>query len=325
MIELHLETLYSRIFHNAVVAIGVTDPDGKYVIVNPTWCELMGYSAEEAQSLHVNDVTPEIDRSSSVISFEYLKSEQGRSIRKQRRYQRKDGTVFWADLHVSGLFGDEGEILGLLGVFVNIDKQVRADHALKQVMQNLEEVNKQLSEANANLKKLSRRDTLTGLYNRRVLEEVLDRESNRTQRTKRGFGIAIADIDNFKHINDTYGHDCGDLVLRELADIFLRGIRTTDSMGRWGGEEFLFIFPETSCEGAMIVIERIRSKVESLRLNYKGTELQVTCTIGLSYHIGDIGARDMIVEADKALYDGKRSGKNRVVCFQGDCGCDKEA
>jgi diguanylate cyclase (GGDEF)-like protein/PAS domain S-box-containing protein len=323
MIPMKLETLYSRIFQNAVVAIGVTDPEGKYIIVNPTWCELLGYTEEEAATLYVSDVTPEEDRGSSFISFEYLKAEKERFIRKQRRYQRKDGIIFWADLYVSALLSEDDGIIGILGVFVNIDKQVKAEQAQTQMMQSMEVVNRELVVANENLKRLARHDTLTGLNNRRVLEEVLESESNRSQRTKRGFGIAIADIDNFKHINDTYGHDCGDMVLKKLSAIFVKGIRATDTMGRWGGEEFLFIFPETSCQGAMIVIERIRSKIEKLKLMCGKVNFKVTCTIGLSYHHGDMNNKEMIVEADKALYAGKRNGKNQIVCYQDVCTADE--
>lgn len=319
MNPLNLKALHSRIFQSAVVAIGVTNPEGKYIIVNPTWCEMLGYSADEAKSLHVADVTPVEDRNSSKTSFEYLKQEKGRSIRKSRRYQRKDGSIFWADLYVSALYNDDDSIFGILGVFVDIDKQMKAEQAQKEMLANLELLNHQLHEANVTLKHLARRDTLTGLYNRRVLEEVLTNESSRTMRTKRGFGIAIADIDNFKHINDTYGHDCGDIVLKELSTIFLKGIRNTDTMGRWGGEEFLFVFPETSCQGAMIVIDRIRSRVEKMNLMCSGLNIHVTCTIGLSYHHGELSTHEMIAEADRALYDGKRSGKNKVVCFQDVC------
>lgn len=319
MISLKKEDLYSRIFFSAVVAIGVTDADGKYIIVNPTWCELLGYSAEEAMQLHVNDVTPEDDWDSSLISFEYLMSCKDRNLRKKRRYKRKDGSHFWADLHVSTLYDAQDKAIGLLGVFVNIDQQVKAEETQRNLLINLESLNTELSQVNTSLRHLARHDALTGLFNRRVLEEVLEKESNRYSRTKRGYGVAIADIDNFKQVNDTHGHDCGDLVLKELSQIFLDLIRNTDTVGRWGGEEFLFIFPETSCQGAMVVIERIRKQVEKSLLMYGGREISPTITIGLSYHSGDQSIDEIINEADKALYRGKKSGKNRVVCYQDVC------
>lgn len=319
MKSLLLEEMYPRIFHSAVVAIGVTNFEGKYIIVNPTWCSLLGYTAEEATHLSVNDVTPEEDWDTSDTNFDYLVSDAGRSIRKKRRYQRHDGSIFWADLHASTLYDDDNQVLGLLGVFISIEKQMQAEQKQRELYQSLEILNNDLALANTNLAHLARRDPLTNLYNRRVLEEVMSKESTRSERTKRGFGIAIADIDDFKKINDTYGHDCGDKVLVELSKIFLAGIRSTDTMGRWGGEEFLFVFTETSCQGALIVIERIRQKIEQTPILCEAKDINVTITMGLSYHQGEMNCKEMIAEADKAMYRGKRAGKNKVLCFQNVC------
>jgi diguanylate cyclase (GGDEF)-like protein/PAS domain S-box-containing protein len=319
MTPLKNENLYSKIFDSAIVAIGVTDAEGRYVIVNPHWCTLLGYSAEEAKDMFIKDVTPQEDWDTSIISFEYLISQKGRQMRKQRRYQRRDGSIFWADLYASSLFDENDNPVGILGVFVDIDKQVIAEQIQRELYQNMEALNHELSLANDDLKRLARHDALTSLYNRRVMEEILTKESSRSMRTKRGFGVAIADIDNFKKINDTYGHDCGDRVLQTLSELFLSGIRITDNVGRWGGEEFLFVFTETSCEGAMIVIERIRQSVQRAEILCGDTHIKVTITIGLSFHEGDEKGKDMLSEADVALYKGKKSGKNKVVCFQDNC------
>lgn len=319
MVKVNIESLYSKIFYSALVAIGVTDAKGNYVIVNPTWCDLLGYSMDESARLNIKDVTPQDDWDDSVISFEYLIAEEGRSIRKQRRYQRKDGTTFWADLHASSIYDDDDNAIGLLGVFVNIDKQVIAEQIQRELYLSLEQLNQELSIANTGLNKLARHDALTGLYNRRVLDEIMQKESSRSQRTKRGFGVAIADLDNFKLINDTYGHECGDKVLKEVSRLFLNGIRITDSVGRWGGEEFLFILTETTCQGAMIVIDRIREAVEEANILCRETSIKITITIGLSFRGGGEGEEDMLSEADLALYEGKQTGKNKVVCYQETC------
>jgi len=319
MVSLNLENLYSKIFYNAVVAIGVTDLKGRYILVNPTWCEWLGYTSEEAKNLTINDVTPKEDWNTSTHNLHFLTEQRGQNIRKQRRYQRRDGSIFWTDLHASALFNTNDEPIGVLGVFVNIDKQVKADEIQRQLMDDMEALNLELAQANYDLKNLARIDALTGLYNRRVMEEEIMVESNRSKRTKRGFGIAMADLDDFKKVNDTYGHEAGDMVLKELARIFRNGIRNTDTVGRWGGEEFLFLFTETSCQGAMIVIERIRKAVEQCQVEYRGQTIKFTTTIGLSHHQGDESGAEMINEADTALYQGKKNGKNRVVCYQDSC------
>lgn len=319
MAPMNFENLYSKIFNSAIVAIGVTDAEGKYIMVNPYWSTLMGYSEEEAKNMFIKDVTPPEDWDTSIVSFDYLIGQKGRQMRKQRRYLKKDGSVFWADLYASSLFDDANRPVGILGVFVDIDKQVIAEQIQRELYQNLEALNQELSIANEDLNRLARHDALTGLYNRRVLEEMLTIESSRSMRTKRGFGVAIADIDNFKKINDTYGHDCGDKVLIKLAALFLKGVRITDNVGRWGGEEFLFVFTETSCEGAMIVIERIRHAVEQEEIFCSDQRIKVTITMGLSFHQGDEKGKNMLEEADQALYQGKKTGKNKVLCFQDQC------
>jgi len=147
------------------------------------------------------------------------------------------------------------------------------------------------------------------------MEEMLNKEINRSLETKRGFAVGIADIDDFKKVNDTYGHDCGDFVLVKLTQSFLQKIRVTDSVCRWGGEEFLFLFPETIEQGAMIVVERIRKSIEELNIDYRGNLIKVTITIGVSFYNGqdNLDGKELVNRADKALYKGKSEGKNKVV------------
>ncbi|MDP2172403.1 MAG: diguanylate cyclase [Candidatus Cloacimonadaceae bacterium] len=305
MKELNVQHIYSTVFKSAVVAIGITDLDANYILVNPAWCEFTGYSAKEAMSMNVGQLTLPDETEKSRQMYRQLLSVDNSGIRKARRYLRKDGRVFWADLHVSALADDEGKVIGVIGIFVDIDRRVEAENHLKEL--------------NRELTKLARHDSLTGLYNRRVMEDICLREGKRASRYKRGLAIAIVDIDNFKHVNDTYGHECGDIVLKRVADIFLSSIRETDTAGRWGGEEFLLVFSETSCEGAEIVAERIRSRVESEQFICRDHQLSITVTIGFSYHRETLQSADLINEADLALYSGKNNGKNKVVCFQGDC------
>jgi len=179
--------------------------------------------------------------------------------------------------------------------------------------------NIELQLAMEDLNRLARRDTLTQLYNRRVLDEILVQEINRAERSKQGLAVAIADLDNFKLINDTHGHEAGDLALIELARVLREEIRTTDFVGRWGGEEFLFIFPDTSCSGALIVIERVRKSVEELIIPVGNITIRLTVSIGLSYHKDHYEQKNIIDEADKAMYRAKELGKNRCEYYQNNC------
>lgn len=316
MKDIELTAIYSKIFNSTVVAIGVTDVEGKYTIVNPAWTQYLGYNQEEAQKLTVNDVTPAEDMDNSVMNFARLVNLDVPSIRNTRRYLCKDGSIFWADLHATALFDEDGKLSCVMGLFVNIDPQKKAEEDLEKLNTRLTNANIELQDAMDKLQIMARRDPLTRLYNRRVLEEVIEHEIHRSFRSKKGLGVAIGDIDDFKNINDSYGHDCGDVVLVELAKVLRSKVRTSDVVGRWGGEEFLFILPETTINGAMVVVERIRKAVSEMRINCSGKELSFTMSLGLSYQTTDPQRESIVSEADKALYKAKADGKNRGYCFQ---------
>lgn len=299
MSDLALSRIYTKVFQSSIVAIGITDLEGNYLVVNPAWCRFMGYTEKEALKLNVRDVTVAADHKRSDKSMQNLAKGVVANIRIKRKFKRKDGRVFWAEMHVSPMFGDGGEIEGVIGVLINIDKQVRIERKQKEL--------------NRELEKLARRDALTGLFNRRAISEILEREHRRAKRYSRGLAVAIADLDDFKKINDTYGHQCGDMVLKYLADIFLEWVRDTDTVGRWGGEEFLFVFSETDCEGAITVAERIRSSLNAETFKWGEHELRLSITVGISFRAKQTSIQQMIQEADMALYEGKNSGKNKVV------------
>jgi two-component system cell cycle response regulator len=164
-----------------------------------------------------------------------------------------------------------------------------------------------------NLTNAASMDKLTGLYNRKYINEVLDAEFKRAKALHSDFSVALLDIDNFKKINDTYGHPCGDFVLNALAaQVKASGLRERDLAGRWGGEEFIIVMSGTGGEQAMEVAERVRKKIETFEFVYEGTKVPVTISLGVAflkkdYHEGN----DLYKAADKALYDSKHNGKNR--------------
>jgi len=165
------------------------------------------------------------------------------------------------------------------------------------------------------LKDLSIRDALTGLFNRRHLQETLTLEIPRALRTSTPLSLIILDLDNFKKFNDNFGHDAGDAVLRALGSTITRNLRQGDVAFRYGGEEFMIVLPQTGQAPATAVAERVRTAVESLRLSYDGKSLN-----GFSASLG-VGtfpdcaatAEALILAADRALYASKATGKNRVT------------
>ena len=174
----------------------------------------------------------------------------------------------------------------------------------------------ELRQRNIELDAMSRTDTLTGLPNRREMQERLLAAASAGRRHGQPSGVLMVDVDHFKAVNDTYGHDGGDLVLRAVAQRLDEARRAEDSAGRWGGEEFLVVAPLTDLIGAAQLGERIRNGIcESPVRVGEGPEVQVTVSVGVASGHDDVEV--LLAGADAALYTAKRSGRNRVVTAGG--------
>lgn len=178
----------------------------------------------------------------------------------------------------------------------------------------LEHTNQALRESQEQLQIAARTDPLTQLPNRRDIIEKIGYERIRFERSKKSFALIVGDIDDFKQFNDTYGHDCGDFILVTVANLMRSSIRKQDQLARWGGEEFLFLLPETNLEGGRVVAEKIREKIASHVYMFQGQDLSVTMTFGVSvFDKNALSIDGCIKSADQALYRGKEEGKNRVI------------
>jgi diguanylate cyclase (GGDEF)-like protein len=158
---------------------------------------------------------------------------------------------------------------------------------------------------------------LTGLYNRRFLEESLDREIAHARREGKSMCIAMIDVDNFKSFNDHYGHKVGDMILKSLGEILLSNTRKSDVSCRYGGEEFVVVMPNATPEGARKRAQQWRKAFQLLQNSFSGHELQATISVGLAAfpaHGKDWAT--VLHAADKALYESKQQGKNRVTVYQ---------
>lgn len=166
------------------------------------------------------------------------------------------------------------------------------------------------------LRESSLRDAMTGLYNRRFLEEYITTLVATSQRRKSPFSVLMLDLDYFKQVNDTFGHEAGDKVLKVLAEILVKCVRGSDMVVRYGGEEFLIILMDAGAEEAVRIAEKIRAKVEETKIPLPGTVLQKTISIGVSEFPADSDTFWQVVKfADVALYEAKAQGRNRVIRF----------
>lgn len=175
----------------------------------------------------------------------------------------------------------------------------------------------QLLAANQQLHEMASRDPLTGQLNARAYYGLCDRLIQNAQRSHTPFAVLFVDLDHFKAINDNYGHDAGDAVLKAVATTLAQGCRHSDILGRIGGEEFSLFLPNTDLPGAQALAEKLRQDVEQLRPSIGPQQLRITASIGLSSRQHDYPAMAHIQkEADQAMYHAKAQGRNRVSCWQ---------
>ena len=176
----------------------------------------------------------------------------------------------------------------------------------------------ELRQRNEDLERISRTDALTGLRNRRHVEEYLAKLTSLARRNLEPIGVLVIDIDHFKSVNDEHGHDAGDAVLREVAGRMQDSVRLEDMVGRWGGEEFLVVLPNTADQGAAELAERLRQVVADTPCRLAdGDEVQVTISVGCAASLIDDAGR-LVRSADAAMYEAKQSGRNRVVVAASD-------
>jgi diguanylate cyclase (GGDEF)-like protein len=203
--------------------------------------------------------------------------------------QTSSGRKFWASLSGQRLrFGGADALLAAI-VDVTAQRQVREDLLVQAT-----------------------HDPLTGVFNRRHVEELLRTELDRAERHARPLAVAMLDADHFKKINDTYGHQTGDEVLRTISQRCQSTLRSNDVLGRYGGEEFIVVFPETSLEDAGAVAERLRAAVAEVPIKVGDNALDVTVSIGLAAFAPGYNLDEMFHRADAALYTAKQDGRNLV-------------
>jgi len=198
-----------------------------------------------------------------------------------------------------------------VNVFLELHKQKKS---LERTNKELEQTVEELEKANRKIAEMSIRDGLTGLYNHRYFMEALEREMLRADRYETSLVLCMMDLDHFKKINDTLGHQAGDMVLSEFGRILKESIRQSDLVCRYGGEEFAVILPDTDIKNAVDVCERFREKLAERMFEFNSSQFKITVSIGVA-SLGKSKAKsfdELVRMADQALYQAKERGRNRV-------------
>ncbi len=232
---------------------------------------------------------------------EPLLHEQMALLRSAKGLQADLRLLAWQTQQVArGDFSQRVDFMGELSDSFNLMVEVLAANREELLRKNRE------------LETVSQTDPLTGLLNRRGVEELFQRETYRARRSRRTFAVMIADIDHFKRVNDTYGHDAGDAVIVEVAKILKGHARGWDLCARWGGEEFLTVLVETDLPQAVAVAERTRLGVASAAISHNGESIPVTISAGVSVYREEEDVAVCIKRSDACMYRAKKSGRNQI-------------
>jgi diguanylate cyclase (GGDEF)-like protein/PAS domain S-box-containing protein len=274
-----------RFFDLSHDMLSTMDRGGRCVEVNDAWKQLLGYGAEDLQGIRLLELThPDDHKIATAVAMDVFTGTE--SVGLETRVRAKDGSWHW--LRSSSVLAPEDGLVYTRSTDVTELKRVEAER----------------EELLARVEVLARHDALTGLPNRRSLDELLPREMARARRAESSLCLAIVDIDHFKLYNDTHGHLAGDAVLRECAISWDSQLRGADSIVRFGGEEFLVVFPDCGVEEAAGVLERLRA----------ATAGDQTCSAGLACWDFTETVESLLSRADAALYEAKDAGRDRLAC-----------
>ncbi|MFZ2163659.1 MAG: diguanylate cyclase [Sideroxyarcus sp.] len=288
------EDRFRSALEHAPIGMALESPDGQFVQVNRAFCDITGYEPEELLNLTFSQITHPDDVSKDSAYLKLMEAGEIQTYEIEKRYLRKDGRIVWVQNTVSMSRGAKG--------------------TQRQIIQQIQDITER-KELAKRLEHEARTDCLTGLSNRRHFLELASQELARVRRYRSPLTLAMLDVDHFKTINDTHGHEVGDRVLKELAETCRRTLRETDVVGRIGGEEFAILFPQTASGQAYEIAERLRIAISAAEIPVEhGQPVHFSVSLGItSFTESDTGIDMLLSRADKALYEAKHNGRNRVV------------
>ncbi|MFH1135288.1 MAG: sensor domain-containing diguanylate cyclase [Pseudomonadota bacterium] len=287
------EEKYRSIFERSIQGVYRSTVEGRFLDINPAMARIFGYDSTEDMLRQVRDIAEDVYLSPAHRRG-LIQALQNRGELKDYPLQlrRGNGESIWVEVCTKGVFDDSGKLIELEGLVIDVTERRRL---LKD------------------LKKLARVDGLTGLWNRRYFIELGQREVARAKRENRPLSMVYFDVDNFKRINDAYGHQAGDQVLREMAALGRENLRELDIFGRMGGDEFAIILPETTERDAMRVAERVRTSFAAHAVSLPQGVVRFAASFGVAPFRPEIPCLSTLIKyADQALYQAKYEGRNTV-------------
>jgi diguanylate cyclase (GGDEF)-like protein/PAS domain S-box-containing protein len=303
------EERYHTVVSNMPVVTFVTDEKGIFILSEGKGLEKLDLRPNQAAGQSVFDVYREYP---SVIDA----MKNALAGHNQRNEVEVQGIVF--DILLSPMFDQHGKVVRVIGVSNEVTERKQAEAELRRAKEALETAHRELQQSFAREQQLARTDALTGVNSRHSLFELAAHEFEVAMRYRLPLSTLMVDIDDFKRINDTFGHAAGDKVLESVIQSMRAQLRDVDLIGRYGGEEFVIILPVTSAQHAYLLAERIRINAAALRVETNMGTATVTLSLGIAETIHtaqDETAETIIHRADEAMYAAKQAGRNRTVIF----------
>lgn len=290
------EKSFKEIIEYAPIGMAIVSLMGRFVIVNQSLCDIVGYSNDELLRMSFQEITHPEDLSVDLEHVQQLLGGETNSYQMEKRYIRKDKEHIWIQLTAS-IFRDE-------------------DGSPQYFIAQIEDINERKTRE-SEIQKYAYFDALTKLPNRRMLMDRLLQELSQAERHQRTMAVFFLDLDHFKRINDTLGHEVGDLVLKEAASRLLASVRAHDTVARLGGDEFVVILSEVSHQDEVCVIaDKILKKFhEPVYVHTQA--VAIGTSIGIAVRSGDmkVTAKEILKQADMAMYESKAAGRNRYYFY----------
>ena len=290
-----------------IAILRVISPEPVLLFSAGAFREITGYGPDQGASIDAwLEIVHEDDVEMVRTSIARLVSDPECSLELEYRVVRRDRRIRWVRSYDRHYTTDDGSVQIVQMLILDITDR-------KQQEEKLREANERIGEQNRLLAQLARTDALTGMLNRRAMQEHLEREILLMSRGGACFSVLLIDLDDFKGVNDRYGHRAGDQVLIHLSTVLSRHLRVSDVQARWGGEEFMVLFSGTACEAALNVANKLRLRFAEHPAIIDGREISVTFTGGVVEAVEHDTVDTLFARADTALYQGKNAGRNRVV------------
>ena len=293
------EARFRSLVDQSLVGIALIE-DGRFSYVNHKLAEIFGYELDELIRMDPSNMAVGLDKEVVLSTLEKHFNHSLESTEFTFQGRRKDGML--VNIEGRSTCMNAGGKTIVIVILLDITERVSAEKSVQELQTQLQDQ--------------ATRDPLTGLYNRRYFDESINRELSRAERNGYPLSLVIGDIDNFKAVNDSYGHLAGDEVLRMFSDMLRHNSRSGDIICRYGGEEFVLVLPGMDLAGALKRAEQLRAAFAGMEIPYNASIIQVTASFGIATFKGNgEKGEHLIAAADKALYAAKNGGRNKVTSF----------